>query len=144
MSATLPPSLKQVRSALQQHRRQFGRQRIPDIIRREVVSLLALYPRKQVVNTLGISYKMLCSWERAALVPERSPDTTAMTFVQLPAETTEPLPDTDSDLPAIELRFAPEVILAFHGAGAIMQCLQLLQGLGYGRDRVAENPGVPV
>ena len=144
MPATLPPALKQVQLALQQHRRQCGRQRIPDTIRQQTVSLLSVYPRKQVVNTLGISYKMLCSWERAPLVPERSPDPAPVTFVQLPADTTEPLPETDSGLPALELRFAPEVILAFHGAGATTQCLQLLQGLGYGRDRVSVNPAVQV
>ena len=129
MSATLPPALKRARLALQQHRRQFGRQRIPDTIRQQVVDLLVSCPRKQVVNTLGISYKMLCCWEQEQVASEAD----SMRFVPLPLAA-EPAPDQSGPLPAIEWRFSDDGVLAFYGEHATMQCLALLQGLGYGRD----------
>ena len=131
MSATLPPELKQVRLALQQHRRQFGRQRIPDTLRRSVVDLLSSCPRKQLIQVLGISYKMLCRREREAVEPKASPPSTAMSFVRLPMEAvTDSAPDRV--LPGIDVQLPDGVGLAFHGQMAPVQCLQLLQGLGYG------------
>ena len=131
MSTAADVELKRVQTALHQHRCQFGRRRIPDAIRQQILSLLVVYPRKHVVNTLGISYKMLCRWEEDVRVENTRADAQAMAFVELPTETAS-LSDLPRDLPAIELRLSDEVVLAFHGSTGLAHCLPLLKGLGYG------------
>ena len=131
MSATQSSSLSQAQLALEQHRHQFGRRRIPEAIRQQILNLLPLYPRKQVVNTLGISYKMLCHWERENISLDNTPDPNTLAFVSLPIETS-PTAAVDDTSAALELRLSEELTLAFNGTTAVAQCLQLLQGLGYG------------
>lgn len=133
MSPPIPAELKRVQTALERHRRQSGRQRIPDRIRRQTVDLLSVYPRKQIINTLGISYKMLRNWLQESVATEEAADSAPVHFVSLPA-IAESVTDSAPPLSTLELRFSDEVILAFHGAGATTHCLQLLQGLGYGRE----------
>lgn len=144
--------LNQVQRDFQRHRRDVGRRRIPDTLRHRVLDLLPVYPRKQVINTLGISYKMLLCWERdkaaALLTPPAS--SSAMTFVSVPPEENigAVIPVTPSpELPfmriaavtTLELRLDVDTVLTVSGDSASEHCLQLLQGLGYGRRQRAED-----
>lgn len=131
--------LQRVQSTLQAHRTQLGRRRIPDSIRQQTLSLLSLYPRKHVVNTLGISYKMLCRWEQEAQGPDTPPETETVAFVELPMDTGSAC-NRVGDLPAIELWLADEVRLTFNGSRVVAHCLPLLQGLGYGRSVSVLSP----
>ena len=134
------------------HRRDFSRRRIPDTLRRRVLDLLPVYPRKQVINTLGISYKMLRSWERdqaaSSLVrPVTSPTTDFVSIsltddmkAALPVMSSSesaPLP-TEKAVAALELRFDADTVLTFAGASASTHCLSLLRGLGYGRRHLTD------
>lgn len=152
MASDPSPNLNQVQRDLQRHRRDFSRRRIPDTLRRRVLDLLPVYPRKQVINTLGISYKMLRSWERdqAASLPAFPVTSPAMDFVSIPVPeemktifpvTTPsegPSVQTEVAVAALELRFDADTVLTFAGASASTHCLQLLRGLGYGRRHLSD------
>ena len=150
MPSNSPLDLNQVHQALQRHRHDFRGRRIPDGLRGQVVDLLATHPRKQVINTLGISYKMLSCWEQQAPPSLPAADLTpVLDFVSVPLAQDEEIPDSghavltpaaitpNGTVAPFELRLGAEVVLAFSGASAGEHCLQLLQGLGYGRNASA-------